>query len=58
MSTDPIYELAGGDINVWVDNGVIMLKIREPYGDPIELNEEQALELADLLARLARAVNR
>lgn len=54
MNTNSIYELSGGDITVWVDNGVIMLKVREPFGDPVELNEHEALELADLLARLAR----
>jgi len=55
MSTVPVYELAGGDIALWSDNGVIMLKVREPFGDPVELNEHEALEIAELLVRLAKA---
>jgi hypothetical protein len=55
MSTGPVYELAGGDIALWIDNGVIMLKVREPFGDPVELNEHEALEIAELLVRLAKA---
>ena len=55
MSTRPIYELAGGDITVWAEeSGAIILKVREPFGDPIELGEEDALELAALLVRLVK----
>jgi hypothetical protein len=53
MSTDTTYELAGGEISVWVDDGVIMLKVREPFGDPIELSQHEAHELGALLVRLA-----
>lgn len=55
MSTNQVYELAGGDVTVWAEeSGAIMLKVREPFGDPIELGEEDALELGALLLRLAR----
>ena len=53
MSTNTTYKLAGGDITVWVDNGVIMMKISQPFGDPVELNQHEAHELAELLVRLA-----
>jgi hypothetical protein len=49
-----VYELAGGEIAVWDDNGVIMLKVCNKYKDPVELNEQEALELAELLIRLAK----
>jgi hypothetical protein len=49
-----VHELFGGEIVVWDDNGVIMLKVCNEYKDPVELNEEEALELADLLTRLAK----
>jgi hypothetical protein len=32
-----------------------MLKTREPHGDPVELGEEEALELAQALLRLVEA---
>jgi hypothetical protein len=55
METNPIYEIAGGDVTLWLDDcGSIMLKVREPFGDPLELNEHEALELAELLTRLAK----
>jgi hypothetical protein len=49
-----VHELVGGEIVVWDDNGVIMLKVCNEYKDPVELNEEEALELADLLVPLAK----
>jgi hypothetical protein len=49
-----VHELAGGEIAVWDDNGVIMLKVCNEYKDPVELGESEALELAELLTRLVR----
>jgi hypothetical protein len=54
MSKSTVYELAGSDITVWAEGpGAIMLKVREPFGDPVELSEADALELGQLLVRLA-----
>ena len=55
MSDNPVHELAGGDLAVWRDEGgSIMLKVRERrYNDPVELSEEEALELAAVLTRLS-----
>ena len=50
-----VYELAGGEIDVWVDTGgAICLKIRNQFNDPVELAEHQALALAELLTKLVR----
>jgi hypothetical protein len=50
-----IHELAGGDLLVWQEeSGAICLKAQEKYGDPVELGEEEALELAELLTRLVK----
>jgi hypothetical protein len=38
-------------ITIWVDGG-IHIKTREPHGDPVEMTEEEALALADLLGKL------
>jgi len=38
-------------ITVWVDGG-IHIKTRDPYGDPVEMSEEEALALSELLRRL------
>lgn len=38
---------------VWIANGgSIHIKATEPYGDPVELSEEQAKELVEVLRRL------
>jgi 3-dehydroquinate synthetase len=47
-----VYEMASGDISVWVDGG-IHLKINVSGTDPVELGEREALELGKLLLRLA-----
>ena len=54
MASDTrVHELAGGEICVWQEeSGVIMLKVQQKYNDPVELGEEDALELAELLTRL------
>lgn len=44
--------MASGDICVWVDGG-IHLKIRAAGTDPVELGQAEALELGELLLRLA-----
>lgn len=47
-----VFEMAGGDISVWVDGG-IHLKVNSTGKDPLELNEQEALKLGELLVRLA-----
>lgn len=47
-----VFQLAGGEISVGIDGG-IHLKINTPGNDPLELGEEEALELGELLVRLA-----
>lgn len=39
-------------VTVWQDAGVIMIKTREPHGDPVEMNEEEALALVQTLSKL------
>jgi hypothetical protein len=55
MSNSTVYEFAGGEIVVWAEeSGAIMLKVRQPFGDPVVLGEADALELGELLVRLAK----
>ena len=46
-----VHLLADGEITVWVDGG-IHIKTRNPCGDPVEMNEKDARDLAALLLRL------
>jgi hypothetical protein len=47
-----VFKMASGDVSVWVDGG-IHLKINAAGEDPVELGEQEALELGELLVRLA-----
>ena len=49
-----VYSVASGDIDVWVEpTGGIFLKVRNEFNDPVELSEGEAVELGELLLRLA-----
>jgi len=54
MSEAPEIYTVADHITVWIpdDGGSIHIKTREPYGDPVELNEHQAAELVGLLQSL------
>ena len=55
--TEPSYKvhyLAEGEISVWLDGG-IHIKTLNPSGDPVEMSERDARELAALLLQLAAA---
>jgi hypothetical protein len=49
-----VFTCSDGEIAVWVDGG-IHLKAVTRHGDPVELSEEEALELADILVRLVHS---
>ncbi|MEH6422425.1 hypothetical protein [Pseudomonas sp. CGJS7] len=52
--SDKIRSAAGGDIRLWIDDGQsIHMKLCNPYDDPVELTEHQALALAETLRMLA-----
>ena len=54
-NNDEIFEMASGDISVWVgEGGGICLKLNTQFNDPIELGEREALDLANLLLRLVK----
>lgn len=58
MDESKIYELADGEIYVWVDpGGAICLKVRNEFNDPVELTEPQAMDIATVLNRLARELS-
>lgn len=52
-----IFDMAGGDIAVWIDaSGGIHMKSNGRYDDPVEHGQTEARELAALLLRLADAL--
>lgn len=47
-----IHEIAQ-EVGVWRDAGCICIRTSNPHGDPVELSDEEAVELAETLLRLA-----
>jgi len=48
-----LHKLASENIAVWLDpSGAICLKTLEKHGDPVELSEDEALQLSGVRVRL------
>jgi hypothetical protein len=48
-----IHKVADGEIEIWLDPaGSICLKTQNKFNDPIELSEQEAMLLAELLTSL------
>jgi hypothetical protein len=56
---DPYYTVSD-DITLWIGEGgsAIHIKTIEPHGDPVELNEHEAIELIELLNKLVAEMQR
>lgn len=55
--SEKVYELAGGEVIVWeAERASIHLKLASKHGDPVELNAEEARELASVLTKLADSI--
>jgi hypothetical protein len=52
MATSNSYVLFGGDIALWTEGDMIMVKTCDPSGDAVELSAEQAATLSRLLLKL------
>ncbi|MGR4865210.1 hypothetical protein [Caulobacter sp. LARHSG274] len=44
------------DVTLWFADGAIHIKTREPHGDPVEMTQDDALELAAILTKLAKEI--
>ena len=53
VSPITVYQISDGEVRVWRDEGCICIKTQNPHGDPVELSDEEAVELGKLLLRLA-----
>ena len=52
---DEVISLCSGDIYLWIDDGPSLhLKSVTKFGDPVELNLEEVVELCEVLKRLAK----
>ena len=53
MSNTETFEIAGGDVRAWVEQGeTVHLKAVDGFGDPVELTAEELRALMDVLTRL------
>jgi hypothetical protein len=52
-----VYKLASDEIVIWEDDQIIFLKTRSVTAGPvIELTEDEAIEVANVLSMLARRI--
>lgn len=50
-----VFQIADGEVLVWVDpGGAVCLKTINKFNDPIELSEDDAILLSELLLRLVK----
>jgi hypothetical protein len=53
-----IQEFSGGEVLLWIEQGnTIHIKTVEPHGDPVELTEVDAEELAAALLKAVKVIN-
>ncbi len=53
-----VTEMMGGEVRLWIDQGVVMLKaVTARYHDPVELTTDAARRLAQILTELAETVD-
>ena len=50
-----VFQIADGEVLVWVDpGGAVCWKTINKFNDPIELSEDDAISLSELLLRLVK----
>jgi hypothetical protein len=46
--------LSNNEISLWIENGTsIQMKAVTKYGDPVEINYDEAIELSNILRKMA-----
>jgi hypothetical protein len=55
MAEAKSYVLFGGDVALWLEDDIIMLKTTALSGDAVELTTDQAKRLSRILLELATA---
>jgi hypothetical protein len=54
---EQVIELSNGDITLWIADGdAIHLRAVTKFGDPVEINSEEAKEMIEALRRLIREI--
>jgi hypothetical protein len=57
MESIMVHEFSNGEIKLWVENETsIHLKAITTFGDPVELNAEEAIEISTLLKKLSEEI--
>lgn len=57
MPNETVHTVSGGDIVLWTANGgSLFIKAKTSFGDPVELNAEEARELVAVLINLTKEI--
>jgi hypothetical protein len=50
-----VYEFEGGEVAVWYDGSVCVKAVTaDPHRDPVEMRDEEAVALAEIILRLVK----
>ena len=49
-------KFSNGELYFWLEDGSIQFKAITKFGDPVELNSTEALEVAKALLRMAKEI--
>ncbi|HEY3900474.1 MAG TPA: hypothetical protein VGM54_17835 [Chthoniobacter sp.] len=52
-----LFEIADGEVRIWLDQEIVMIKAVSSDRDPVELTKSQAITLAKQLLLLAERID-
>ncbi|MEC4723585.1 hypothetical protein RY831_31085 [Noviherbaspirillum sp. CPCC 100848] len=56
-TSEEYYESSDSTIRIWIEQGTsIHMKVITKTNDPVELSEEEALEISDVLKKFAKRI--
>lgn len=51
------FESSDGSVRIWIEQDTsIHMKVATPTNDPVELSEEEAIEIAEILQNYAKRI--
>lgn len=50
------FQISDGEVRVWLEQETVHMKAVTPYGDPVELWKDEAIELAEAILKIAQEI--
>lgn len=57
FNNDNYFESSDGTVRIWIEQGTsIKMKVITETNDPVELSEEEAIEIANILTKFSKEI--